>query len=38
MQVRVTVLTPSIWGWVGIIIIVVVIVGLALLFMRLGRR
>ena len=38
MQVRVTVLTPSIWGWVGIIIIVVVIGGLAVLFMRLGRR
>lgn len=38
MQVRVTVLTPSIWGWVGIIIIVVVIAGLAVLFMRLGRR
>ena len=38
MQVRVTVLTPSIWGWVGIIIIVVVIAGLAVLFMKLGRR
>jgi uncharacterized membrane protein len=38
MDVRVTVLTPSIWGWVGIIIIVVVIAGLAVLFMRLGRR
>jgi uncharacterized membrane protein len=38
MQVRVTVLTPSIWGWVAIIIIVVVIAGLAVLFMRLGRR
>jgi uncharacterized membrane protein len=38
MDVRVTVLTPSIWGWVGIIIIVVVIGGLAVLFMKLGRR
>jgi uncharacterized membrane protein len=38
MDVRVTVLTPTIWGWVGIIVIVVVIAGLAVLFMRLGRR
>ena len=38
MDVRVTVLTPTIWGWVGIIIIVVVIAGLAVLFMKLGRR
>jgi uncharacterized membrane protein len=38
MDVRVTVLTPTIWGWVGIIIIVIVIAGLAVLFMKLGRR
>jgi uncharacterized membrane protein len=38
MDVRVTVLTPTIWGWVGIIVIVVVIAGLAVLFMKLGRR
>jgi uncharacterized membrane protein len=38
MDVRVTVSTPTIWGWVGIIIIVVVIGGLAVLFMKLGRR
>jgi uncharacterized membrane protein len=38
LQYRVTVLTPSIWGWVGIIIVVVVVAGLAFLFRRLGRR
>jgi uncharacterized membrane protein len=38
MDVRVTVLTPSIMGWVGIIIVVLVIAGLAVLFWRMGRR
>lgn len=38
IELRVTVLTPTIWGWVGIIIVVVVIAGLAVLFRRLGRR
>jgi uncharacterized membrane protein len=38
LEFRVTVLTPNIWGWVGIIIVVVVIAGLAVLFRRLGRR
>jgi uncharacterized membrane protein len=38
MEVRVTALTPSIWGWVSIIIIVVVVAGLAALFLKLGRR
>jgi len=38
IDVRVTVLTPTIWGWVGIGIVVLVIVGLAVMFMRLGRR
>jgi uncharacterized repeat protein (TIGR01451 family) len=38
MDVRITALTPSIWGWVGIIIVVVVIAGLAVLFLKLGRR
>jgi uncharacterized membrane protein len=38
MDVRVTALTPSIWGYVGIIIVVVVIGGIVVLFMRLGRR
>jgi uncharacterized membrane protein len=38
MSVRVTVVTPSIWGWVGIIIVVLVVVALCILFLRLGRR
>jgi uncharacterized membrane protein len=38
MDVRVTALTPSIWGYVGIIIVVVVIAGIVVLFMKLGRR
>jgi len=37
-DLRVTVLTPTIWGWVGIAIVVLVIAGLAYMFMRLGRR
>ena len=38
LSLRVTVLTPTIWGYIGIIIVVVVIAGLTLLFMKLGRR
>jgi len=38
MDLRVTVLTSTIWGWVGIAIVVVVIVGLAVMFRRFGRR
>jgi uncharacterized membrane protein len=38
MDIRVTVVTPSIWGWVGIIIVVIVIAALGVLFMKLGRR
>jgi uncharacterized membrane protein len=37
-DVRVTVETPSIWGWVGVFIIVVVVAGLIVIFMRFGRR
>jgi uncharacterized membrane protein len=37
-DLRVTVLTPTIWGWVGVAIVVLVIAGLAYMFMRLGRR
>jgi len=37
-DLRVTVLTSSIWGWIGIIAVVVVIAGLAVVFMKLGRR
>lgn len=38
LEIRVTVLTPTIWGWVGVGIVIVIIVGLAVMFMRLGRR
>jgi uncharacterized membrane protein len=38
IDVRVTVRTPTIWGWVGVIIILVVVVGLFFLIMRFGRR
>jgi uncharacterized membrane protein len=38
MDIRVTVVTPSIWGWVGVGIIVVVVAGLVVIFMRFGRR
>jgi len=38
IDVRVTVETPTIWGWVGVGIIVLVIAGLAYIFMRFSRR
>ena len=38
IDLRVTVETPTIWGIVGIGIIVVVIIGVAIIFTRLGRR
>jgi uncharacterized membrane protein len=38
LQVRVTVLAPTIWGWVGVGIVVLVIVALAIMFIRFGRR
>jgi len=38
LDVRVTVLTPTIWGWVGILIVLAVIAGLGVLFRQLGRR
>ena len=37
-KIRVTVQTPTIWGWVGILIVVGVIVGLGVIFRQLGRR
>ncbi|MCL4534902.1 MAG: NEW3 domain-containing protein [Bacteroidetes bacterium] len=37
-DVRVQVSTPTLWGWVGIVVLVVVIGGLLGLFMKLGRR
>ncbi|MFP4474545.1 MAG: NEW3 domain-containing protein [Desulfatibacillaceae bacterium] len=38
MDLRVTVNAPTIWGWVGIAIILLVIAGLVALFVILGRR
>jgi len=38
LDIRVTVETPTIWGWVGVAIIFVVIVGLIFVFMRFSRR
>jgi len=38
IDVRVTVETPTIWGWVGVIIIVIVVAGLVVIFMRFSRR
>ncbi|MBM2831610.1 MAG: hypothetical protein HW414_662 [Dehalococcoidia bacterium] len=38
LAIRVTVLTPTIWGWVGVIIALAVIAGLGLVFWRFGRR
>ncbi len=38
LQIRTTVLTPTIWGWVGVGIVVLVIVALAIIFIRFGRR
>ncbi|HJX13436.1 MAG TPA: NEW3 domain-containing protein [Dehalococcoidales bacterium] len=38
MNVRVTVETATIWGWVGVAIIVVVVAALIVIFMRFSRR
>lgn len=38
MELRVTVRASTVWGWVGIGIIVLVVVGLVVLFIKLGRR
>ncbi|MSP40342.1 MAG: hypothetical protein EXR70_17780 [Deltaproteobacteria bacterium] len=38
VEFRVTVSTPTIWGWVGFGIVGLVVLGLALVFFRLGRR
>jgi len=38
LKIRVTVETPTVWGWVGVVIIAVVIVGLVFIFMRFSRR
>lgn len=38
VEMRVTVKASSAWGWIGIGLIVLVIAGLALLFVKMGRR
>lgn len=38
MNIRVTVESPTIWGWVGVIIIILVVAGLVVIFMRFSRR
>ena len=38
LQLRVTVLTSTLWGWAGIGIVAGVIAGLIIMFRRLGRR
>ncbi len=38
LVLRVTVLTPTIWGWVGILIVLAIIAGVGVIFWRLGRR
>jgi uncharacterized membrane protein len=38
VTIRVTVKTPAVWGWIGVGIIVLVIAGLAVIFMRFSRR
>ncbi|MFH1651777.1 MAG: NEW3 domain-containing protein [Chloroflexota bacterium] len=38
VALRVTVETPTIWGWVGVGVIVVVVAGLIFVFMRFSRR
>lgn len=37
-EFRITVSTPTIWGWVGFGIVGLVVIGLAAVFFRLGRR
>ena len=38
LEIRVTVETPTIWGWTGVGIILVVIAGLVIIIMRFSRR
>lgn len=38
VEFRVTVSTPTVWGWVGFGIVALVVLGLAIVFFRLGRR
>jgi uncharacterized membrane protein len=38
VNIRVTVETPTVWGWIGVVIIVLVVAGLAFVFIRFSRR
>ncbi len=38
INIRVTVATSTKWGWIGVGIVIAVIVGLAVIFSRMGRR
>ncbi len=38
LDIRVTVETPTVWGWVGVIIVIAVIAGLGVTFRRFSRR
>ena len=38
VEFRITVKAPTIWGWVGVGLIALVIVGMAITFQKLGRR
>jgi uncharacterized membrane protein len=38
LEMRVTVQASTVWGWIGIAIILLVVAGLVALFIRLGRR
>jgi uncharacterized membrane protein len=38
IQIRVTVETPTVWGWIGVGIIILVFAGLAFVFIRFSRR
>ena len=38
LEVRVTVTQSTIWGWLGILIVIAVLGGLGGLFLKLGRR
>ena len=38
VEFRVTVSTPTVWGWIGFGIVALVVIGLGIVFFRLGRR
>jgi len=38
IEYRVTVSTPTVWGWIGFVIVILVVLGLGGVFVRLGRR